>query len=43
MYRDSDITAFDIAVLMDAILHRRALRGWALILLAGIEECECEQ
>jgi hypothetical protein len=39
-YRDEEITAIDAAILMDAILEKPDLRGWALILLAGAEECE---
>lgn len=44
-YRDEEITAIDVAVLLDAILTKPDLRGWALILLAGTEETHltCEQ
>jgi hypothetical protein len=40
-YRDEEITAIDVVILLDAVLEKPDLRGWALILLAGIEECSC--
>ena len=40
MYRDDEITAVDVAVLLDAVLHKADLRGYALILLAGNEDCD---
>lgn len=38
-YRDEEITAIDAAVLLNAVLEKPDLRGWALVLLAGTEEC----
>lgn len=41
IYRDTEFTPWELEVLLDAVIHKKELRGWALIMLAGQEECSC--
>ena len=43
IYRDSEFTPWELEVLLDAVMHKKELRGWALIMLACSEECFCRE